>query len=121
MELALITGFIIKHFICDFPLQRPFHYLNKGKYGHPGGVYHASIHGVGTVAVLATSFPGSAPGAIVMGLLDAILHYHIDWGKVRLNQRYRLKADNSEWFWYLLGLDQLLHYLTYVSIIVIFN
>ena len=27
--------FQTKHLICDYMLQTPFQYLNKGKYGHP--------------------------------------------------------------------------------------
>ena len=30
---------------------------------------------------------------------------------------YNLKPDNSEYFWMLLGFDQLLHQLTYIGII----
>ena len=31
----------LKHFIADALLQRPYQYLNKGIYGHPGGIVHA--------------------------------------------------------------------------------
>jgi hypothetical protein len=51
-----------------------------------------------------------------LGVADAVVHYHVDWAKMRLNERLKLTPDN-EWFWHLLGLDQLLHYLTYVGLI----
>jgi len=105
----------IKHFICDFPLQAyPWIYLNKGKYLHPGGICHAAIHGLGTLLVLAP-FIGAA--AITYALIDMLVHYHIDWAKMNLTRRHDLKPDNSEWFWILLGIDQLLHHLTYFAII----
>jgi hypothetical protein len=36
----------------------------------------------------------------------------IDWAKMNAGNLYNLKPDNSEWFWILLGFDQLLHHLT---------
>lgn len=107
MELVLVA-FIVKHFICDFPLQRPIHYLNKGTYGHRGGIYHAAIHAAGTLLVcLGFGLP------LWLALIDLVVHYHIDWAKMRINSHYKLKPDNSEYFWHLLGIDQMLHYLTY--------
>lgn len=103
----LFALMVIKHFICDFPLQYPRHYKNKGTYGHRGGIEHASIHGIATAVILSPFF----------GLLDAIIHYHVDWAKMRLNAHYGWKPDNSEKFWTLLGADQLLHYMTYVFLI----
>jgi len=35
------------------------------------------------------------------------------------SKRYDLKPDNSEWFWILLGFDQLLHHLTYFALVAI--
>jgi hypothetical protein len=104
----LLIAFIIKHFICDFPLQFPIHYLNKGTYGHRGGIYHAAIHGFGTLLI---AFYFDLP--LYFALLDMVVHYHIDWAKMNLNKYWKLKPDNSEYFWWLLGVDQLLHYLTY--------
>lgn len=104
MELVAL---IIKHFICDFPLQRPFHFLNKGKYGHPGGISHASIHAFGTFIVcVGFGLP------VWYAAIDLIIHYHVDWLKNQLNDKWQLKPDNK-YFWWLLGADQLAHYLTY--------
>ena len=57
--------------------------------------------------------------AWVYGVVDAMIHYHIDWAKMNANNKLNLKADNSEWFWILLGFDQLLHHLTYFAIVAI--
>ena len=113
--LEALLGLFIKHFICDFPLQTsPWMYRNKGIYFHPGGIAHAAIHGAGTLLVLA---PLIGMGAFQFAILDMVVHYHIDWVKMNLGKRYNLRPDNSDLFWILLGLDQLLHHLTYFLII----
>lgn len=104
---TLFVLMFIKHFICDFVLQYPRHYLNKGNYGKWGGVEHALIHGVGTALILGPA----------LGLLDFFIHYHIDWAKMNLNKHYGWTATTSEKFWTLLGFDQLLHLLTYSYLI----
>ena len=53
----------------------------------------------------------------MFALADAVIHYHIDWAKMNTSQRFNLKPDNSDWFWILLGFDQLLHHLTYFAIV----
>lgn len=103
-----------KHFIVDFLLQTPYQYLNKGKYGHLGGILHSWMHGVATVAIMMIFT--TPEWAVMLGLLDAIIHYHVDWAKVKINTQYALKPDNSEKFWWLLGFDQYLHSLTYLLI-----
>lgn len=111
---ALLWLFV-KHFVCDFPLQaNPWMYRNKGTYLHLGGIAHAGLHGAGTLIVLAP-FIGSA--AFIWAAVDMLMHYHIDWAKMNLSRHHDLKPDNSEWFWILLGLDQLLHHLTYFAIV----
>jgi hypothetical protein len=111
-----LLGLFIKHFICDFPLQMfPWVYRNKGQYFHPGGIVHAFIHGAGTIVVLYYFL--DIRNAILFASIDAIMHYHIDWAKMNLSAHFQLKPDNSEWFWLLLGFDQLLHHLTYFTII----
>jgi Protein of unknown function (DUF3307) len=115
-ELILAVLLFTKHFIVDFPLQFPYNYLNKGTYGHAGGVLHAAAHGLATSACFAAVM---GPGflALGLGLLDAVLHYHIDWAKMNLNKRLGYGPTTSEKFWWLLGLDQYLHALTYIGLI----
>jgi len=109
---AILFLFIIKHFICDFILQPPYMYLNKGKFAHPGGMAHATVHGTAT-AIICYAYPTFLTAA----LIDGVVHYFIDWGKVNIAKRMGWKPDNSEYYWYLLGLDQMLHYLTYAGVI----
>lgn len=105
----------VKHFVCDFPLQTsPWMYRNKGIYLHPGGIAHSAVHALGTWLVL-VFFIGAQ--AWLYALLDFVVHYHIDWAKLQLNKRFGLRPDNSNWFWILLGLDQLAHHITYFVIV----
>jgi hypothetical protein len=111
----IIFGLLLKHFLIDFPLQTPYMYLNKGTYGHWGGILHAYLHGIGTFIVLILC-GGPVYASVLLGLFDYVLHYHIDWAKVKLTKHYELTPTNSEKYWWLLGFDQLLHQLTYVGI-----
>lgn len=113
--LFIVLLLVIKHFIVDFPLQKPYHYLNKGTYGHMGGIQHALGHGIATGLVISLFFPGSLP--FICFLVDAIIHYHIDWAKVNLNKKMGWGPTTHEQFWILLGVDQLLHMVTYLGII----
>ena len=112
--LVVLVALQIKHFVVDFLLQTRYQWSNKGNYGHPGGVLHAGLHAVGTyLCVALVTRPDIALG---LALIDWTVHYHIDWAKMRLNSRLNLTPTDSR-FWVLLGLDQLLHQLTYVGIL----
>lgn len=115
--LEALLWLFVKHFICDFPLQASsWIYRNKGNYGHIGGLTHAVIHGIGTFAVL---YYWLGTNAWVYAVIDMLIHYHIDWTKAYISKKLDIRADNSTWFWTLLGFDQLLHHLTYFLIIAI--
>lgn len=116
--LILITLFIVKHFIVDFLLQNKWQYANKHKLGHPGGIFHAWLHGMVTVLILDV-YKVPVDYIFYIGAIEWIIHYIIDYFKMNIGLWYNLKPNNSEWFWYLLGLDQFLHYLTYVFIVYI--
>jgi len=110
--LIVLTLLVTKHCIVDFPLQTRFQYSNKGTYGHPGGILHAGLHGLGTYLCLFAF----TPIAVWMAFVDAVVHYHIDWAKMNLNSRLGWGANTHEQFWWLLGLDQYLHYITYIGL-----
>ena len=109
----LLSLFGIKHFIADFPLQFQYMVKEKGTYGAVGGLHHSFLHASFTFLVL-IPFCGDSMLIILMPLLDFVAHYHIDWAKQQLNRGLTMK--DYRW-WTLLGLDQCLHYLTYVGII----
>lgn len=113
--VLLLAFFGIKHFIVDFLLQQKYQYSNKGIYGHPGGILHAGLHSLGTVAALWIF--ADIPWVVIMAVFDGLVHYHVDWAKTNLNAKMGWGPTTHEEFWWLLGLDQLLHFLTYVVII----
>lgn len=112
--MLLLTLLFLKHFIVDFPLQNSFQWKNKGTYGHMGGILHAGLHGIGTLIILA--FFIEPVFAFIFATIDSVLHYHIDWAKMKVNKLFSLTPVDEE-FWWLLGLDQLLHSLTYILIV----
>jgi len=113
-ELWLILFLFTKHFIIDFPLQTRYQWSNKGTYGHPGGLLHSGFHGVGTLLCL---FEYAPIVAVYLALADMFIHYHVDWAKMQINSKLKLAPTTHEEFWWLLGLDQFLHALTYIAIV----
>lgn len=118
LALAAVAVLMFKHAVADFYLQTAYQYLNKGKYGHPGGLIHAGIHTALTPLVYLVLLPGSllVAGAIAVG--EFLLHYHIDWLKEQVTHRNGLTPQHRG-FWYALGTDQFLHGLTYLLIVAV--
>jgi hypothetical protein len=117
--LLLLTLLVVKHFVLDFLYQPPYQWMNKGTYGHLGGVLHSFQHVAGTLLCLLIANPpyvrGNTVGFILV--LEYVAHYHIDWAKMNLNKKMGWTATTHNEFWILLGVDQLLHYLTYCFIL----
>lgn len=110
---TLLLLLFTKHYIIDFPLQWEYQWQNKGRYGHPGGIIHAVLHGIGTyLCFIWLSFEL----AMIFAVADCIIHYHIDWAKVRITAHYKWTVDTNK-FWWLLGFDQYLHAVTYITMI----
>ncbi|MEZ5925163.1 MAG: DUF3307 domain-containing protein [Hyphomicrobiaceae bacterium] len=114
--LLAMTVLLIKHWVADFLLQTIYQVKNKGRYGHPGGLLHSAFHVVCTLPVFLVLPPSTPQQGLGLLAAEYLFHYHVDWLKEQLNKRLELKPDMSG-FWYLLGLDQLVHGLTYVTII----
>ena len=110
---SLLVLFGIKHFIADFLMQFDYMLRDKGRYLAEGGIHHALTHASWTFLILVPFIP-HANDLIALSLVDFVLHYHIDYFKQQLNKGLTA-ADRQFWVW--MGLDQALHYLTYVGII----
>ena len=52
-----------------------------------------------------------------LALADGVIHYHVDWAKMNLNAKMGWGPNTHEQFWWLLGLDQFLHALTYIILV----
>ena len=121
LTCAILLGFVVlsvKHTIGDFFLQTSYQYLNKGIYGHRGGLIHSGLHALLTIPVFLVLPPSSALLAIAIIAGEFVVHYHLDWSKEQMIKRYKL-TQTDPWFWHLFGLDQLGHMMTYVAIIAI--
>jgi hypothetical protein len=114
--LAAVAVLMIKHTAADFFLQTPYQYCNKGIYGHPGGLLHAGIHVALTPLVYLVIAPASLLVAAAIALGEFAVHYHVDWAKERVTKGDGL-TPQTPGYWHALGIDQLLHGLTYLAIV----
>jgi hypothetical protein len=107
---------LAKHAVADFLLQTEAIYRQKGTYGSAGGLLHAFIH-IALTAPVFLLFPGGS-AALALSLLagEFVVHYHLDWAKDRIVRHYGWQFADRQ-YWCALGLDQLLHGLTYVAIL----
>ncbi len=114
--LALMAAFCLKHWVADFLLQTARMVQEKGHYGRLGGLLHAGTHGLCTAFVLLLFWvPFSL--AVMIVFAEVAVHYHIDFAKERLS-RWLGDTPAVQRFWIVLGLDQMLHHLTYAAMIV---
>jgi hypothetical protein len=117
LEALLILVLLqVKHWYIDFVNQDMDEVNHKGIYLHWTGMKHSVKHGAATSLCMLMVIGWSYIGYILlMGLLDFVLHYHIDWTK--MNKGNRDITTNE--FWNHLGLDQMAHQLTYLLIVAI--
>lgn len=111
--LILLALFCIKHFIADFCLQNDKMVQEKGIYGKLGGLQHSGIHAILTFIIIYLVL-NDVILALALYVIDGVLHYHIDWSKQQLSRN--LTYTDKMW-WFYMGADQALHYLTYIGII----
>ena len=117
MELKLITYLMIKHVIADYFMQYSWMIKDKGKYGAWGGLAHSGWHGVLTSAVIAWfGFP--ILFSILLGLLDSVIHYHVDYVKSNFWKKRKL-GPSDQMYWIAHGVDQFLHFMTYVLLVIL--
>lgn len=113
--LTLLLLLTIKHFVFDFVYQPPYMWMNKGTYGHLGGIVHSGIHAVVTFIILC--FFATIPMAAFVAILEFVIHYHMDWFKMWYNRKKGWTATTHNEFWILTGFDQLVHSLTYILVV----
>ena len=106
----------VKHWYIDFVNQTNEEVASKGIYGDRAGIYHSAKHGAGTLLVV--WFITGAPylfWAVLLGIIDFVLHYHIDWAKININKKYNYTVQDKQ-FWAWLGADQLAHQICYIAL-----
>lgn len=114
--ILLLVMLTLKHFIFDFYYQPPYQWQNKGIYGHWGGLVHSGQHAAASVVILlALGF--AVPLTLAVVVSEFIIHYHMDWFKMNYNKKKGWTATTHNEFWVLLGVDQLVHSLTYIGMV----
>ena len=89
--------------------------VKKGVWLHPIGISHSVDHIWGTLVVLLLlSFfvPISASTILIIALVEGVIHYFIDFVKVK----YGCKDNTKPLFWNQFGMDQLAHQTCYITI-----
>ena len=113
LEFQLLFWLMTKHIIADYYMQYPWMYKYKGTYGHPGGVAHSVWHGILTNIVLL--YFTDPITAAMLGTLDALIHYHVDYTKSKAWLKYQVTPSDQK-YWIIHGTDQLAHGMTYFLI-----
>lgn len=115
MVLVLLALLGVKHMFADYFLQTRKMLSARGRYLHGGRALHCGVHVVGSAVVL-------VPAGVPLGWLALVLaaellvHYHIDYAKGVWSHRVG-HGPNDASYWRAFGVDQTLHWLTYVAMV----
>jgi len=112
MEFFLVL--MLKHFIVDLGTQQYIGPSDKHLY-LGNGHRHFFEHGIVTAFIALIFVPEIA---VLLAVLDYVIHWHIDWSKHHLNRYLKCDARSEIWWWTNV-LDQCLHVLTYYLLAVI--
>jgi hypothetical protein len=117
-QILLLFLFLqTKHLIADFIWQTQYELEHKGIYWHQGGQLHAAKHAFMT-AMCFWVFTDPVV-CLIAYLIDFVAHLHIDWCKSKINTAARW-TPSGPGFWWLMGIDQFCHQMTYVFMIWLF-
>lgn len=112
--LLILALLQLKHWYVDFVIQTNEEVASKGIYGDQLGLWHSMKQGIGTlIAIIAVTGPTYLLYAMVLAVVDFVIHYQIDWVKMNYGNR----DIRTPQFWNHLGLDQMAHQLTYIGIV----
>ncbi len=116
MEILLLLLLLqIKHWYADFKIQTYQQTVKKGVWLDPIGLSHSVDHVSATLVALLVFHlivPLSAFVIITVAAIEGVLHYIIDYIKVK----YGCKDNTKPLFWNQFGLDQFAHQSTYLAI-----
>ena len=114
--LILLLLIQIKHCYADFVLQTYMQTVKKGVWMDPVGISHTLDHiYCSLIALLLFSLfvPLSAISILIVSFVEGIIHYLVDYTKVK----YGSKDNTKPLFWTQFGLDQLAHQATYLAMV----
>lgn len=106
----LLLLLFIKHWYVDFVNQSYNEIVSKKIWGDLPGIWHSIKHGIGSAICVCLFSPVAA---VVILILESVIHYIIDWIKMNWGESDMSKSV----FWSHFGLDQLAHAVTYISIV----
>ncbi len=109
-EAMFLFMLVIKHALADLVLQSRLTSGDKSNLKSPKGYIHAADHSLLTFVV--TIFFTGLLNAILIALLDFVLHFIIDYIKTRCVRHFNVQT-NSSTFWIVQGVDQIAHYSCY--------
>lgn len=116
MEILLLLLFLqVKHWYADFKIQTYLQTVKKGVWLDPIGLSHSTDHVLCTLVALLLFnliYPLSGLAILIIAFAEGILHYIIDFVKVK----YGCKDNTKPQFWNQFGLDQFAHQFTYLGI-----
>lgn len=120
-DLLFWTLIQLKHFLADWVWQT--NWMVNGKRRVEGWITpllaHAGLHGVLTYVVVLAVIRNSEI-AFITAIFDSACHFIID--RIKSNPTWSFLWDDpsKKSYWIVMGLDQLLHQMTYVIIWEIF-
>ncbi|MEC7761480.1 MAG: DUF3307 domain-containing protein [Pseudomonadota bacterium] len=113
LALFILLLLQLKHLLADYVWQNSWMIMNKGNYGHPGGLAHAGLHAVLTILILLVfGFPVGL--VLIIGVIEFVIHYHIDFAKDQIT-RVRKPDPKKREYWVFHGIDQFCHQITLVG------
>ena len=118
-DALLLLGLLtVKHMLADYFLQTGAMLANRGLYLHAGRAAHCAVHVVCTA--ICFGIMGLPLGlSLVVMAAEFVVHFHIDWAKGKWSDvRQHGPADAG--YWRAFGVDQTLHQLTYVAMVLVF-
>jgi hypothetical protein len=114
IEISLLIALQLKHWLVDFVLQSREEIAAKKVYMSWLSCRHSLQHAIGTfLAVWLVLGYNGIPYAVSMGILDLLVHYHVDY----LKMRYGTSNIETKRYWAEFGFDQLMHQATYITIL----
>ena len=113
MEIIYFFFLLVKHAIVDIGIQKHLGWIGKKYYWRKQPHLHYIGHGIGTILVL---LPIGIVPAIIAGIFDWGCHCQIDFAKAKIIDVLEINQQSNT-YWWLLTIDQLLHYTTYLIII----
>ena len=111
-SLFVLWGLFIKHAIADLAIQSFRTPGDKSNLRNPKGWIHAFDHSVLTfvVIIIATL---NFTNALLIALLDYVLHFLIDYIKTVIIKKYQWNIDSRK-YWIAQSIDQMAHFSCYL-------